>query len=132
MASSDGNGWLCHTCAKSGGKDPFKKPAAPKKRAPEKRSLVSFQEKTFPSLVTLCVQVPITFSLLFVISSFAKVITQNIDDVDAFGDIGTMNAEAIAKALSKSRLLFVQSVSTSAFFTSLAGPLRMFSYFTTQ
>lgn len=64
MASNNGAGFLCHQCAKASGSDPFKKPAAPKKRkAPaDKRSVTNFEEKRFPTLVTLCIQVgPILF-----------------------------------------------------------------------
>ncbi|KAF8162684.1 hypothetical protein B0H34DRAFT_692552 [Crassisporium funariophilum] len=89
MAANSGNGYLCHQCAKAGGNDPFKKPAIPKKRkAPaDKRNITNFEEKRFPSLVSVCIQL----------------ITKHIDDIDALGDIGTLNVEAISKALSKNR-----------------------------
>ncbi|KAF9032948.1 RNI-like protein [Panaeolus papilionaceus] len=95
MAASSGNGFLCHPCAKSGGKDPFKKPALPKKKRnnADKRTVTSFEERRFPSLVSLCIQL----------------ITKHIDDIDALGDIGTMNMEAISKALSKNRGLTVEN-----------------------
>ena len=59
MAANPPPGFLCHTCAKASGADPFKKPAAPRKRkAPaDKRSIVHFEEKRFPSLASLCIQV---------------------------------------------------------------------------
>jgi DNA repair protein RAD7 len=34
-----------------------------------------------------------------------KLITKHIDDIEAFGDIGAMNMDAISKALSKARAL---------------------------
>ncbi|KAF9522608.1 RNI-like protein [Crepidotus variabilis] len=109
MAANSGDGWLCHTCAKAGGKDPFKKPAVPKKRVPaDKRTVTSFQEKRFPTLVTLCIQL----------------ITEHIDDVDALGDIGTMNVEAIAKALSKTRSLTPQNA--QLFYNSTNKSLTLF------
>ncbi|KAK7005945.1 Dna dependent atpase, partial [Favolaschia claudopus] len=91
MASSSGPGFLCHPCAKAGGSDPFKKPAAPRKRKTpaEKRTLVHIEERSFPTLVSMCIDV----------------IARHIDDVEAFGDIGALNMEAISKALSKNRSL---------------------------
>jgi len=53
--------------------------------------VVNFEENRFPTLVSLCIQL----------------ITKHINDIDALGDIGTMNVEAIAKALSKNRGLYV-------------------------
>ncbi|TFK80509.1 RNI-like protein [Polyporus arcularius HHB13444] len=91
MAANPPPGWLCHICAKSSGADPFKKPAAPRKRkaAGDKRTLVSYEERRFPSLASVCIQV----------------ISNHIDDVEALGDIGTMNMDEIAKALSNNRSL---------------------------
>ncbi|KAJ7782327.1 hypothetical protein DFH07DRAFT_319891 [Mycena maculata] len=91
MAANPGPGFLCHPCAKASGTDPFKKPAAPRKRkAPaEKRTVVNIEERSFPTLVTICIDV----------------IARHIDDVEAFGDIGALNMEAISKALSKNRSL---------------------------
>lgn len=67
MAANGGTGYLCHKCAKASGSDPFKKPAVPKKRkAPaDKRTVVNFEEKKFPTLVSLCIQVciPLHFYL---------------------------------------------------------------------
>jgi len=37
-------------------------------------------------------------------------ISDHINDVEALGDIGTINLEAVAKALSKNRSLYVPSV----------------------
>ncbi|KAF9481314.1 RNI-like protein [Pholiota conissans] len=89
LAASNGKGFLCHACAKAGGSDPFKKPAVPKKRkAPaERRNITNFEEKRFPSLVSLCI----------------KLITKHINDIEVLGDIGSMNVEAISKAVSKQR-----------------------------
>lgn len=64
MAAHSGDGFLCHQCAKASGTDPFKKPAkpaAPRKR--EKRTIVNFEERNFPTLVSMCVQVRITSRL---------------------------------------------------------------------
>ncbi|RDB19248.1 DNA repair protein rhp7 [Hypsizygus marmoreus] len=95
MAANPGPGFLCHQCAKASGSDPFKKPAVPKRRkAPaDKRSVVNFEERRFPTLVSMCIQL----------------ITKHIDDVEALGDIGTMNVDAISKALSKNRGLTPQN-----------------------
>ncbi|KAJ2928494.1 hypothetical protein H1R20_g8594, partial [Candolleomyces eurysporus] len=95
MAANPGPGWLCHVCAKASGKDPFKKPAAPRKRkAPgDKREVVHFVENRLPTLVNLCI----------------KVVTQHIDDVESLGDIGTLNVEAIAKAMAKNRSLTAEN-----------------------
>ena len=67
MASSTGDGFLCHKCAKAGGNDPFKKPTVPRKRkvASEKRVVTTFQERRFPTLVSLCVQVRHPFCASF-------------------------------------------------------------------
>ncbi|KAJ7873928.1 hypothetical protein B0H14DRAFT_3106798 [Mycena olivaceomarginata] len=91
MASSSDPGFLCHPCAKAGGNDPFKKPAAPRKRKTpaERRTVVHIEERSFPTLVSICIDV----------------IARHIDDVEAFGDIGALNMDAISKALSKNRSL---------------------------
>ncbi|KAK7060603.1 UV-damaged DNA-binding protein rad7 [Paramarasmius palmivorus] len=93
LASNDGSGFLCHACAKSSGMDPFKagKKQAPRKRkAPaEKRNVVHFEEKRFPTLVSVCIDI----------------VSQHIDDIEAFGDIGAMNMDSISKAISKNRRL---------------------------
>ncbi|KAJ7212921.1 RNI-like protein [Mycena pura] len=91
MAATPGPGFLCHPCAKASGTDPFKKPAAPRKRKTpgEKRSVVHIERLRFPTLVSMCIDV----------------IARHIDDVEAFGDIGSLNREAVAKALSKNRRL---------------------------
>ncbi|KAF8635566.1 hypothetical protein AX15_000216 [Amanita polypyramis BW_CC] len=88
---SSGSLSLCHHCAKSEGIDPFKKHTAQRKRkAPiDKRTVQSFEERRFPTLVSLCIQL----------------IAKHIDDVEALGDIGAMNMEVIAKALAKNRSL---------------------------
>lgn len=59
MAANPPPGWLCHMCAKSSGADPFKTPAAPRKRkaAGEKRSVVNYEERRFPSLASICIKV---------------------------------------------------------------------------
>ncbi|KAF8888303.1 RNI-like protein [Infundibulicybe gibba] len=91
MAANPGPGFLCHQCAKATGSDPFKKPAVPKKRKTpaERRTVTNFDDKRFPSLVSICVQL----------------VTRHINDVEALGDIGAMNTAAIAKAISKNRSL---------------------------
>ncbi|KZT66688.1 RNI-like protein [Daedalea quercina L-15889] len=95
LAANPPPGWLCHPCAKAGGSDPFKNPAAPRKRkAPaDKRVVVYFEEKKFPTLVSLCIDLIGTF----------------IDDVEALGDIGNLNLDEIAKTISKSRRLTAQN-----------------------
>ena len=52
-------GYLCHPCAKASGTDPFKKPRPPRKRksATEKRNVTNYQERKFPTLVSLCIKV---------------------------------------------------------------------------
>ncbi|KAK2460712.1 hypothetical protein APHAL10511_007182 [Amanita phalloides] len=91
VSANPGPGFLCHQCAKASGTDPFQKTVSLRKRkAPaEKRTIQSFEERRFPTLVSLCIQL----------------ITKHIDDVEALGDIGTVNMEAIAKALAKNRSL---------------------------
>ena len=71
MASSSGTGFLCHQCAKAGGVDPFKKPAVPKKRkAPEeKRNVTKFEERRFPTLVNICIQVSLVLLIQAIRSS---------------------------------------------------------------
>lgn len=81
---------MCHICAKSGGTDPFRKPAPPKRKTPgDKRTTVHVEERAFPTLVGMCIDI----------------ITKYIDDVEALGDIGAINLQAISKALSKNRKL---------------------------
>ncbi|KAI5895625.1 RNI-like protein [Schizophyllum commune H4-8] len=97
MAANPGPGWLCHPCAKAGGIDPFKKPAVapkPKRRRAEDKKSTTFEERRFPSLVSICVQI----------------ITRNIDNIEALGDIGTMNMQEISKAISKTRGLTPENV----------------------
>ncbi|ESK96042.1 dna dependent atpase [Moniliophthora roreri MCA 2997] len=93
LASNDGTGFLCHSCAKSSGMDPFKaaKNQAPRKpKTPaEKRKVVYYEEKRFPTLVSICIDI----------------ILKHIDDIEAFGDIGAMNMNSISKAISKTRRL---------------------------
>ncbi|KAI0365137.1 RNI-like protein [Pilatotrama ljubarskyi] len=91
MAANPPPGYLCHPCAKSSGSDPFKEPAAPRKRKPaaERRNVASYEERRLPSLASICIEV----------------ISKHIDDVEALGDIGTMNMDEIAKALAKNRSL---------------------------
>lgn len=59
VAANPPPGYLCHPCTKASGTDPFKKPAAPRKRksAAEKRAITHFQERKFPSLVSSCIKV---------------------------------------------------------------------------
>ncbi|KAI0823776.1 RNI-like protein [Trametes gibbosa] len=91
MAANPPPGYLCHRCAKASGSDPFKKPAALKKRKPagEKRNVTHFEERRLPSLASVCIEV----------------ISKHIDDVEALGDISTMNVDEISKALAKNRSL---------------------------
>ncbi|KAI0328035.1 RNI-like protein [Cubamyces sp. BRFM 1775] len=91
VAANPPPGYLCHPCAKSSGSDPFKKPAAPRKRKPatDKRNAPTLDERRLPSLASICIEV----------------VSKHIDDVDALGDIGTMNLDEIAKALAKNRSL---------------------------
>jgi len=65
MAAVPGPGWLCHKCAKSSGMDPYKKPAPRKRTKPtEKRNVVYFEERRFPSLVSVCIDVGVVLKLL--------------------------------------------------------------------
>ncbi|KAG7449154.1 RNI-like protein [Guyanagaster necrorhizus] len=90
VAADPGPGYLCHPCAKSSGNDPFKKPTVPKKCKPTvTKRVVNSEERLFPSLASLCIQI----------------ISRYIDDIEALGDIGTLNMEAISKAISKNRSL---------------------------
>ncbi len=110
MAANPPPGWLCHICAKSSGADPFKKPAAPRKRKAggDKRTLVSYEERRFPSLASVCIQVRHALADTgFLRLTVLQVISNHIDDVEALGDIGTMNMDEIAKALSNNRSLCV-------------------------
>ncbi|CAL1703119.1 unnamed protein product [Somion occarium] len=95
MAANPPPGFLCHLCAKASGADPFKKPAAPRKRkaATEKRNVVHFEERRFPSLASLCI----------------KIISHYIDDVEALGDIGSINLDELAKSLARNRSLTPQN-----------------------
>jgi hypothetical protein len=60
MAANPGPGFLCHSCAKSSGADPFKKPAAPRKRKDpaDKRKVTSYEEtERVQSLAKMCIEV---------------------------------------------------------------------------
>ena len=112
MAAVPGPGFLCHQCAKASGSDPFKKPALPKRKKvspADKRNVVYFDDKRFPTLVSMCIQVS---SAAFMIEErkliLLQLITKHIDDVEALGDIGAINMDAISKALSKNRSLYVR------------------------
>ncbi|KAJ3977332.1 RNI-like protein [Lentinula raphanica] len=96
IAAANGPGYMCHSCAKKLGNDPFKKPTAPRKRtkAADKRNIVYFEERRFPTLVSLCI----------------NIVSTHIDDIEAFGDIGALNMEAISKAMSKKRSLNSENV----------------------
>ncbi|KDQ59948.1 hypothetical protein JAAARDRAFT_127128 [Jaapia argillacea MUCL 33604] len=91
MAANPGPGFLCHQCAKTSGIDPFKKPALPRKRKPaaDKRTVVHYQERRFPSLAAICIQI----------------ISRHIDEVEMLGDIGSVNLDEIAKSLARNRSL---------------------------
>ncbi|TFK69261.1 hypothetical protein BDN72DRAFT_897458 [Pluteus cervinus] len=79
-----------HIAGVGGGKKGLypRKPGAGKVE-PEKRAVVSFEERKFPALASMCIDL----------------ITEHIDDVEALGDTGTLNAQAISKALSRNRKL---------------------------
>ncbi|KAF9218763.1 RNI-like protein [Gyrodon lividus] len=89
MATNLPPGYLCHQCAKASGADPFKKPATPRKRktATEKREVISHDAHRFPTLASLCIEL----------------IGKHIDDVEALGDIGSVNMDEIAKSLARNR-----------------------------
>jgi len=59
MAADPPPGYLCHSCAKASGTDPFKKAPALRKRKPaaERRKVINHQEMKFPTLVSLCIKV---------------------------------------------------------------------------
>ncbi|EIN07847.1 RNI-like protein [Punctularia strigosozonata HHB-11173 SS5] len=94
MAANPPPGYLCLPCSKSSGSDPFKKPVAPRKRkaTEDRRKIVYFEEKQFPTLVSMCIQL----------------VSDYIDDVEALGLDGT-NMDAIAKTLAKTRKLNEQN-----------------------
>ncbi|KAH9920184.1 RNI-like protein [Amylocystis lapponica] len=96
LAANPPPGFLCHLCAKASGADPFKKPALPRKRkAPsDKRKVVNFEERKFPTLASMCIEL----------------ISKHIDDVEALGDIGGINMDEIAKSLARNRSLTPQNV----------------------
>ncbi|KAH9961086.1 RNI-like protein [Russula dissimulans] len=91
MVANPPPGYLCHSCAKASGADPFKKPTAPRKRksAAEKRIVTNYQKRKFPTLVSLC----------------TKIISKHINDVEAFGDIGSINLDKIIRVLCRNRSL---------------------------
>ncbi|KAF8583143.1 RNI-like protein [Ramaria rubella] len=96
IAANPGPGFLCHSCAKASGTDPFKKPATPRKRKDpaEKRKVVSFEEtEKVKTLATMCIDV----------------IGKHIEDVEALGDIGTVNMDEIARVIAKNRSLTPQN-----------------------
>jgi hypothetical protein len=64
IAAKDDSGYLCHRCAKDSGANPFKKPAVPRKRkAP--RNITVIEERRFPTLVSICIQVKIPLQIKF-------------------------------------------------------------------
>ncbi|KAI0261755.1 hypothetical protein BC834DRAFT_894448 [Gloeopeniophorella convolvens] len=69
----------------------FQEAAAPRKRkAPaEKRGAASHEERKVPTLVSSCI----------------KIISRHISDVEAFGDIGSVNLDRIIRALCRNRSL---------------------------
>ncbi|CAE6512656.1 unnamed protein product [Rhizoctonia solani] len=92
MAADPPPGFLCHTCAKAAGADPFKKSGPPRGRKPvaEKRKIVNYEQKdVFKSLATTCIEI----------------IAKHIDDMEALGDIGHINMDRISKILAKQRSL---------------------------
>ncbi|CAE6495253.1 unnamed protein product [Rhizoctonia solani] len=91
MAADPPPGFLCHTCAKASGADPFKK-SGPRGRKPvaEKRKIVNYEQKdVFKSLATTCIEI----------------IAKHIDDMEALGDIGHINMDKISKILARQRSL---------------------------
>ncbi|KAJ3807138.1 RNI-like protein [Lentinula lateritia] len=94
--AATGSGFLCHPCAKKLGNDPFKKPTAPRKRmnATDKRNILHFEKPRFPTLVSICI----------------NIISTHIDDIEAFGDIGMLNMDAISKVISRKRSLNSENV----------------------
>ncbi|KAG8902903.1 hypothetical protein FRB99_003962 [Tulasnella sp. 403] len=91
----------CAECGKrftvATGKDPFKKPAAPRKRKvpAEKRKVVNFEEDdNVKSLATMCIEM----------------LSKHIDDIEALGNIGSLNMDAIAKIICKNRKLTPENV----------------------
>ena len=112
MAAVPGPGFLCFQCSKASGSDPFKKPAAPKRKKAskaDKRNVVYFDDKKFPTLVSMCIQVYLAVLIMEGHEFISlQLITKHIDDVEALGDIGTINMDAISKALSKARSLYVR------------------------
>ncbi|KAH9984465.1 hypothetical protein BJV77DRAFT_1062177 [Russula vinacea] len=102
VAADPPPGFLCHPCVKASGTDPFKKRPAPRKRksAAEKRSIVNYQEKKFPTLVSLCIKLLMAF----------QIISKHINDVEAFGDIGSVNLDKIIRVLCRNRSLTPENV----------------------
>ncbi|GJJ14915.1 hypothetical protein Clacol_009185 [Clathrus columnatus] len=92
IPSREKSGLLCHVCVKSSGVDPFKKTPVPRKRKDpaEKRKVISFEEpERVNTLASMCIDV----------------IGKHIEDVEALGDIGTLNMDKIAKLIAKNRNL---------------------------
>jgi DNA repair protein RAD7 len=89
--ASDGSGLLCHTCAKASGQNPFQKakPSKPVARKREARQVVNFEERHFPSLVSVCIDI----------------VSKHINDVEAIGSLTSSNTSDIAKAICKNRTL---------------------------
>jgi DNA repair protein RAD7 len=69
MSANPGPGFLCHQCAKASGTDPFKKSVAQRKpkAIAERRKAPSLEEKRFPTLASLCIQVNATSQVTIVI-----------------------------------------------------------------
>ncbi|KIK68104.1 hypothetical protein GYMLUDRAFT_54785 [Collybiopsis luxurians FD-317 M1] len=107
IAAIPGPGFLCHSCAKKLGNDPFKKPVALRKRtkAADKRNVVNFEERRLPTLVSMCI-----IMTIWPIHVYPQIISNHINDIEAFGDIGSVNMDAISKAISKKRSLTPDNV----------------------
>jgi DNA repair protein RAD7 len=110
VAADPPPGYLCHSCAKASGTDPFKKPMAPRKRksAAERRSDLKCLDRKFPTLVSLCIKVCVIVSIFspFLIGrSCFQIISKHINDVEAFGDIGSVNLDKIIRVLCRNRSL---------------------------
>ncbi|KZO92412.1 RNI-like protein [Calocera viscosa TUFC12733] len=87
-----GPGYLCPACTKAAGHDLFKTAQGPRKRKENvtKRKIVFFEENDpVPTLAELCLET----------------IAKHIEDVDALGDIGSLNMDKIAKIIAKNRRL---------------------------
>lgn len=108
MAADPPPGFLCHSCAKDSGIDPFKRPTAPKKRkaTADKRDIVHFEGRRLPTLAALCIEVGVLLLILLDVADRRhQLVSRHIDDIEALGDIGSLKMDEISKALAKNRSL---------------------------